>query len=122
MTVDDLLDGAREIDPNGYSREALRAMYNGSRRFQTRAMAAMIRSVGAPAEDFPEFKLALTQYYLDDRIHGLETALSHLEKMGTSQPISLTSREIQKIPIRGRSEAVEDGARKARDLKRRRRG
>jgi len=122
MTVDALLDAAREIDPDGYSREALRSMYNGSRRFKIRAMAAMIEAVGGRPDQFPEYELAAAQYLLDDGVHGIDGALANLADLGLAGKVSPSAAEIRRAPIRGRAESVEDGSRKARRVRRRRAG
>jgi len=121
ITVDEMLDAAQRNDPDGYSRETLRAMYNGSRRFKYRAMAAMAAAVAVPASEFPELKLAYVQHLIDDRSQGLERALENLSALDPEGEFDPESADPRRASIHGRGETVDDATDKARALTRRRR-
>lgn len=119
MTVDDLLDAAVDHDPEGYSREALRAMYNGLRRFQFRGMLALASAVGAPAAEFPELRLAYAQCLLDDRTQGLEDALLALDRLDPRGTLDPGTGDLKLPAIKGRTETLSEATRLARALERR---
>jgi len=120
MTVDDMLDAARASDPDGYSREALRAMYGGARRFRYRAMAALAAAVGVPASEFPELRLAYARFLIDDRAQGLDRALENLARLDPNGELDPDQADPTGAPIQGRREVLDDAIRKARSLERRR--
>lgn len=121
MTVDEMLDAANDADPDGYSREALRAMYRGSRRFQYRGMAAMVEALDAPAAEFPELRLAYAQHLLDEVEQGLDQALMNLEMIDPDRKLDPDAGNPKLAPINRRRKAVEDATQKARALEQRRR-
>lgn len=106
ITIDAMLDRAREIDPDGYSRETLRAMEGGSRRIQLRAMWAMAIAVGYPADEDPYYRLALVRYLLDDGHHDPQQALANFEELGITVRIKVSPEEIKTIPISHRRDAI----------------
>lgn len=107
ITIDAMLDATRDVDPEGYSRETLRAMENGSRRIQLRAMWAMAKAVSYPADEDPYYKLALVRYLLDDDLHDPELALANLEGLGITTRIAVEPGEIKAIPISHRRDAIQ---------------
>lgn len=114
ITIDAMLDAARDVDPEGYSRETLRAMENGSRRIQVRAMWAMAAAVDYPADEDPYFKLALVRYLLDDDLHGPERALANLEGLRITGSISAAPAKMKEIPISHRRDAIRAAAKRSR--------
>ncbi len=120
MKVEGLLDAAREFDRDGYSESTLHSMYKGRREFQLRAMAAMIQGVGATTDEFPEYRLALIRYFLDDRVHGTDEAMANLELLASGHRFSLSMSEVKAIPIQGRTDSIRDGEQKGRKVQKRR--
>ncbi len=112
MTVDAMLDAAREFDPDGYSREALRSMYNGFRPMRLRMMSAMAQAVGYPADEDPYFAVALVQYRLDEAVHGPEGAVANLDALEVSGKMEVSPEEIKRIPVARRKDAVGEGSRR----------
>lgn len=110
MTIDAMLDAAREFDPDGYSREALRSMYNGPRRLRLRAMSAMSVAAGYPADEDEFYCSAVGRYLLDERMHGPEGAAANLRRLRRGDRLDVTVDEIKRIPVHRRADAFRRAA------------
>lgn len=109
LTIDDMLEAARDFDPEGYSRESLRAMYNGIRPMRIRMMSAMARGIGYPADEDPHFRVALVRYWVDEEVHGPEGALENLESLDVRGKIEVDPEVLKRIPVSRRKNATKQG-------------
>lgn len=119
MTIDAMLEAARDFDPDGYSREALRSMYNGSRPLRIRVMSAMAVAADYPVEGDQYFRLAVVRYLLDETLHGTEGAVTNLDALKTTDQVTIDPEELKWIPVGRRKEAIREAAKKSRKPRRR---
>lgn len=113
MTIDSMLDAARDFDPDGYSREALRSMYNGLRPMRLRMMSAMAVAADYAVDQDPYFQAAVVRYLLDEDVHGANGAVDNLDDLKVSGKLKVGPDEIKRIPVARRKEAVGRASKRA---------
>lgn len=122
MSIDVLVEEARDTDRSGYAPSTLREMLHGKRTLQLRAMFAFAEALGTDLTEHPEYRLRLVRYVTDESIHGTDGVLANLKRLQISNLPELTDGQIREIPIshrQTRSESVTRGSEKARGTRRR---
>jgi hypothetical protein len=123
MSIDLLVEEARDSDRSGYAASTLREMLHGKRTLQLRAMLAFARALDVDLSEHEEYRLRLVRYLTDESIHrDLDVVLSNLASLRISNPPVLTEKQIREIPISHRQtkdEMASKGRAQARTTKRR---
>ncbi len=122
MSIDLLVEEARDTDRDGYASSTLREMLHGKRTLQLRAILAFGKALDIDLTEHREYRLRLVRYLTDESIHDADLVLANLDRLGVSKLPELSDREIRGIPIshrQDRSETVAQGSGQARRTKRR---
>ena len=111
MSVDELVERARDTDRGGYAHTTLREMLYEKRSFQLRAIIAFAAALDEPLDGIPEYRLQLVRHLTDEQIHGPKVALANLENLEIKYLPELSRKQIEAIPI---SHRKSDRARRVR--------
>lgn|GEM_PF-4202051 len=122
MSIELLIEQARDTDRDGYAASTLREMLHEKRTLQIRAMVAFGKALDVDLSSNEEFQLRLVHYLTDETIHGMDGVLKNLKKLRLSKLPKLSDEEAHQIPIshrQQRQEAVSRGSTAAKPARRR---
>jgi len=122
MSIDLLVEQARDTDRNGYAASTLREMLHEKRTLQIRAMVAFGKALEVDLSGNEEYRLRLVRYLTDESIHDMDVVLKNLKKLRIPKLPKLTDEEVHRIPISHRQireEAVSRGSAAAKPARRR---
>lgn len=99
LSIDLLVERARDTDRAGYAGSSLREMLHGKRTLQLRAMVAFSKALDVDLTGNAEYRLRLVRYLLDETIHSPKVALANLESLEIGYLPQLSDAQVQAIPI-----------------------
>lgn len=107
ISIDGLVEMARDTDRAGYAPSTLREMLYGKRALQLRALIAFGKALDIDLKAEPEYRLRLVQYLIDEKTHGSKVALANLESLEISYLPELSDKQIRAIPVSHRKSLKE---------------
>ncbi len=121
MSIDVLVEEARDTDRAGYASSTLREMLYGKKVLQIRAIVAFGNALDIDLSDDEEYKLRLVLHLIDESVHDFDVVLDNFKDLRIAKLPELTTEQAHQIPInhRQRQEAVTGGAAAAKPTKRR---
>lgn len=122
MSIDLLVEEARDTDRTGYAASTLREMLHEKRTLQIRAMVAFAKALDIDIASHEEYQLRLVRYLTDDSIHEMDAVHANLKQLRIAELPRLTEEEVREIPISHRQErqgTIEQGSATATPTKRR---
>jgi hypothetical protein len=122
MSIELLIEQARDTDRDGYAASTLREMLHEKRTLQIRAMVAFGKALKVDLSGNEEFQLRLVRYLTDESIHSMDVVLKNLKKLRLTKLPKLSDEEVRQIPIshrQQRQEAVSRGSAAAEPTRRR---
>jgi hypothetical protein len=125
MSIDLLVEQARDTDRSGYAASTLREMLHEKRTLQIRAIVAFGKALDVDLSDNEEYQLRLVRYLTDESIHDMDVVLANLKSLKIRKLPKLTDEEVHRIPIshrQTRREAVSRGSAAAKPTRRRNSG
>lgn len=81
LSVERVLLEAWNRDVKGTNPNTLKKVMRGERPLQLVQLEAVAAVLGVPADEFPEYRLALARRLYDERQVGLEQALANLSRL-----------------------------------------
>lgn len=116
ISIDGLVEMARDTDRAGYASSTLREMLYGKRTLQLRAVIAFGKALDVDLKEEPEYRLRLVHYLIDEKIHGSRVALANLESLEIAYLPELSEKQVQAIPVTHRK-SLKEASDKARSTK-----